>query len=121
MRTRRRQNWDRWLITRAAGLFVRLLFGKGVLDVNVPFRLFRGSLLKPVLPMIPLGSFTPNLILAGAVTQTGGRIANIPVCHVNRRTGKPSLANVKLWKTALRSLWQIWVLAHLFRKRIQKT
>jgi hypothetical protein len=118
VRQNRRQTGDRWLITRLSRLFIGLLYAFGVDDVNVPYRLFRREVLAPFLPLLPDDTFAPNLILAGAAARAGLRLANIPVPHANRKTGKASLTNIKLWKGAFRALVQTWSLRRRFRSAI---
>jgi glycosyltransferase involved in cell wall biosynthesis len=115
VRTRRNQPWDRWLITRISRVLCGLLYGFGVHDVNVPYRLYRRETLAPFLDLLPDDTFAPNLVLAGAFSQKGLRLDNIPVTHSNRKTGKPSLTNLKLWKSAFRALRQTWRLRRVFR------
>jgi len=52
----------RW-ISRVSTYMVRVLYGKGVTDVNSPYRLMRSSLLRLALRKIPAGSFAPNILL----------------------------------------------------------
>jgi dolichol-phosphate mannosyltransferase len=120
-RTRRHQAWDRWLITRVSRVLIGLLFGFGVQDVNVPFRLFRRETLTPLLALIPPDTFAPNLVLSGAVARGRARVANIPVSHVNRRTGKASLASMRLWRAAGRSLLQTLAVARACRARVPRS
>jgi dolichol-phosphate mannosyltransferase len=106
MRQGRRQNAARKAISACSRLTVRVLFGKGVLDVNTPYRLMRAALLKPILPQIPDNTFAPNVIISGTLARAGVRICNLPVPHEGRRTGTVSIVKWKLWKSAARALWQ---------------
>jgi glycosyltransferase involved in cell wall biosynthesis len=106
LRQGRRQNVGRKIISAGSRLTVRLLFGKGVLDVNTPYRLMRSDLLKQILPQIPDDTFAPNVIISGTLARSGARICNRPVPHEGRRTGTASIVKWKLWKSALKALWQ---------------
>jgi glycosyltransferase involved in cell wall biosynthesis len=119
VRLHRRQTWDRWLITRMSRLLTGMLFGRGVQDPNVPFRLFRREVLERFLPLLPDGTFAPNLILSGAAARAHLRLLNVPVPHENRKTGKPSLANVRLWKSAFHAFRQSWILHRSIRISIR--
>ncbi|MFO7534551.1 MAG: glycosyltransferase family 2 protein [Kiritimatiellia bacterium] len=118
VRHQRHQPWDRWLITRASRILNGLLFGFGVKDANVPYRLFRREVLERFLPLLPDDTFAPNLILSGASVHAHLRLVNIPVPHANRKTGKPSLANLKLWKSAFRAFRQTWLLHRVIQASI---
>ena len=106
VRTDRQQAWNRRLISGCSRTTVRWLFGGGVRDVNVPFRLIRAPLLTEIIQKIPPDTFAPNIIIAGAVARRPVRIANIPVRNHPRCTGQPSIADWRLWKYAFRSFRQ---------------
>jgi dolichol-phosphate mannosyltransferase len=104
---------SRRIISRIARMTVWLLFGHGISDVNVPFRLIRTSVLKDVIPQIPPRTFAPNLIISGALAQGNLRLLEIPVRYQARRGGCSSIVRFKLWKAAGLSFYQ----AALFRVR----
>ena len=97
----------RWVMTRASRLAVRMLFGKGILDVNTPYRLMRRERLAQLLTKLPDDLFAPNVILSGLAVRHHLRIYQTEVPHQGRRTGVASLAGVrKLIKPAMKSLRQ---------------
>jgi len=107
IRVNRQQPWSRHVISFGSRAAVRLRFGfGGVKDVNVPYRLLRSSVIKPIIQRIPSNTCVPNVLLSGALRRAGVRIANVPVSHEGRKTGKPSVANLKWVKFASKSLWQ---------------
>jgi glycosyltransferase involved in cell wall biosynthesis len=105
-RAGRVQGHGRRLISVVSRLTVRLLFGKGVRDVNTPYRLMRATLLKEIIRQIPASTFAPNIIISGALAKSKARIFNLPVPHEGRRTGAVSIVKWKLWKAAFQSFWQ---------------
>ncbi len=108
-RAGRQQGRGRRLISACSRLTVKALFGGGVRDVNTPYRLIRAPLLREIVEQIPPDTFAPNVIVSGALSRAGVRIANVPVPHEPRRTGAVSIVKWKLWKAAFRSLWQtLW-------------
>jgi dolichol-phosphate mannosyltransferase len=107
IRTGRVQDRQRKLISACSRAAVKMLFGAGVTDVNVPYRLIRASLLKKIVEQIPDDTLTPNLVISGAVSTAGARIFNGPVPHENRKTGTVSIMKLKLWKMVLRAFWQV--------------
>ena len=107
IRSGRVQDGQRKLISACSRLAVKTLFGKGVTDVNVPYRLIRSGLLKIIVEQMPDDTLTPNVIISGAVSAAGARIYNCPVPHENRKTGTVSIVKFKLWKAVLRAFWQV--------------
>ena len=106
IRQQRLQGPDRRLISMASRWTVRLLFGKGLADVNTPYRLMRAPLLAEIVAQIPSDTFAPNVIISGTLAAAGRRICNVAVPHENRKTGRASLANLRLWKAACKSFIQ---------------
>jgi dolichol-phosphate mannosyltransferase len=102
----RASGFDRWLISFVSRVAVRFIFGSQVIDVNVPYRLIRAPLLRKIIQAIPDDTLSPNLLISGAFSQLGARVANVPIPHLNRQTGTISIRNWKLWKIALISTWQ---------------
>ena len=106
MRDGRVQNAGRKLISACSRWTVQLLFGGGVRDVNVPYRLIQSTLLKQIVVQIPARTFAPNVIISGALNRAGARIYNHPIPHQDRRTGTVSIVKWKLWRAAMRSFGQ---------------
>ena len=106
IRTGRSQNWGRKIISAVSRATVRHLYGKGVTDVNVPFRLIKAPLLKRIIDQIPNDTFAPNIIISGALAAATVPIYNHPVPHQVRKTGVISIVRWKLWKASVRSFLQ---------------
>ena len=102
----RRQGIQRGLISFCSRVTVRLLFGRGVEDVNTPYRLMRSAVFGPILECIPADAFAPNVIISGMLAATRARTLNVPVPCRRRQTGHVSIARWRLWKGALRSFGQ---------------
>jgi hypothetical protein len=93
----------RKVISAVSRLTVRALFGRGVRDVNSPYRLMRLSCLRALLAHVPGEPFAPNVILSGLAARAGLRIGEWPVPHQGRRAGSGSLTPVRALKGAVRS------------------
>ena len=106
IRTGRTQSLARKIISAASRITVRILFGGGVIDVNVPYRLVRTEMLARILPQIPSDTFAPNVIIAGTLARGGARIYNCQVRHEGRKTGTVSIMKWKLWRVAFRAFRQ---------------
>ena len=104
VRSGRKQQADRKLISFVSRAAIQMLFGRGVVDVNTPYRLMRSYYLKQIIPQIPGNTFAPNLIISGTFRAARLRIANESVPHEGRRTGQVSIMKWKLWKAAGRAL-----------------
>ncbi len=68
-RQARRQSMGRKFISLCSRATVRLAFGKGVRDVNTPYRLMRSDVLRPIVDRIPPDMFAPNVIISGALAR----------------------------------------------------
>lgn len=106
IRTGRSSTPARWLVTRVSRLAVWILFGRGVSDVNSPFRLMRRERLEELLQDLPGDLFAPNVILSGLAAKRGLRIYETPVRFLERRHGAGSLVSFKILRPAARSLRQ---------------
>ena len=106
VRAGRRQNLARGLISAVSRSTVRLLFGRGVRDVNTPYRLIRSDVLGRIVRQVPDDTLAPNVIISGAIARARLRIRNQPVPHRGRRTGKVSIMKWRLWKFAVRAFFQ---------------
>jgi glycosyltransferase involved in cell wall biosynthesis len=92
----------RRIMTFVSYLIVRILYGKGVLDTNVPYRLLRMEKFKPFLKTLE-GLFAPNVVLSGIACHQGLRIFQTEVKFYTRTTGEVSIQKWKLLKVAFKS------------------
>ena len=106
VRVAREQDSARRLLSAGSRATIKLFYSRGVRDVNVPYRLMRARVLKPIVAAIPDETFAPNILISGVLGQRRRRVLNLPVLHENRKTGTGSLANSKIWKVAARALSQ---------------
>ena len=106
IRDGRVQALPRKVISFASRLSVRLLFGKGIWDVNTPYRLMRVSAFRGFYEKIPLTTFAPNVILSGLAARNKLRCFETRVPQHDRTTGEVSIKKWKLLKAAMRSFWQ---------------
>lgn len=106
IRDGRRQPLARKVISFVSRLCVRLFYGKGVWDVNTPYRLMRVSAFKGFYNAIPLTTFAPNVILSGLAARHNLRSHEIRVPQHDRMTGEVSIKKWKLFKAAVRSFLQ---------------
>ena len=102
----RRQPLARKVVSFVSRLCVRLFYGKGIWDVNTPYRLMRAEVFAPFYAQIPDDTFAPNVILSGLAARHRLRLLEIPVPQHDRTTGEVSIKKWKLLKAAARSFMQ---------------
>ena len=106
VRVAREQDSARRFLSAGSRATIKFLYGRGVRDVNVPYRLMRAQVLAPIVAAIPDETFAPNILISGVLGRNRRRVLNLPVTHENRVTGTGSLTNSKVWKVAARALGQ---------------
>ena len=102
----RTQTLPRKIISAVSRVSVYLLYGRGIRDVNTPYRLMRVSVFGDAYETIPSDTFAPNVILTGIAAQERFRVAQYAVPQRDRQTGEVSIKKWKLAKAALKSFWQ---------------
>lgn len=105
-RAKRTSPPSRRIVTACSKTLVRIMWGKGIWDVNTPYRLIRRTCLEKMLQSIPPNTFAPNLIISGLAMHNRLRTYQCWVSHHTRNTGKTSLAKWRLCRAALMSFFQ---------------
>jgi dolichol-phosphate mannosyltransferase len=95
----------RRLVSAGSRASVHALLGRGVRDVNSPYRLMRRDLLRPLLDLLPADPFAPNVLLSGLAARAGLRVFECSIPHEGRRVGTGSLTRWRLWAGIARSFW----------------
>lgn len=121
-RTERDNPLSRKLITLLSRLTVWIMYGRGVKDVNSPYRLMKCELFKSYYDLIPANTFAPNVIISGICGMNKLRVYEIPVKYTFRTTGEVSIKKFKLLKSALKSFIQtiffrFWLIKNNYRNR----
>lgn len=96
----------RWVVSAVSRWLVWGLFGRGMYDVNVPYRLMRTSAFRSLFKALPADMFSPNVIISGFAIWQKYRIYVVVVPYRFRQTGQVSIRRGKLLKAALKSFWQ---------------
>ncbi len=105
-RTKMKRSLHRRTLSSASRLFVSILFGRAIRDVNCPYRLMRTAAFRPLFGLIPGDTFAPNAILSGCAINSSFRILEIPVQFHQRTQGETSLKRWSLVSKALKSFRQ---------------
>lgn len=106
IRQERKSPMVRKIISLISRLMIRSLYGKGISDTNIPYRLMRTSFFKSLIPIIPQNSFAPNVLISGMAVLKEAKFCSIPVHYNNRQFGPSSLSSLKLFKAVIKSFWQ---------------
>lgn len=114
VRRRRNDPELRLLLTRVVRLFIRLLFGVGIRDANVPFKVLRRTIWLHARKHIPDDTLAPSLFLAIYIARQGCDVVNVDVPHRERATGVVSIRRWRLAKFCWRAFRQLVV----FRRSI---
>ncbi|MBF0300839.1 MAG: hypothetical protein HQK51_19170, partial [Oligoflexia bacterium] len=93
----------RKIISFVSRIVVWSLYGRGVSDINTPFRLMRVEKFKKFFDLIPSDTFAPNVILSGIACKNNFRIFETNITTQNRKTGEVSIKKWKLFKAACKS------------------
>lgn len=111
IRAHRSDPLNRKIISKIGVAVNFIFFGTRHPDPNVPYRLFRASLLAELLERIPPTVFAPNILCTVGAEKRGVQIPRIAIGHKERTTGTGSLLRWKLIKVCFR------VVGELFRYR----
>jgi len=106
-RHNRRSPLSRKIVTLVCRLAVGLFFGRGVIDVNAPYRLMRSSKFHAGIENLEAQTFAPNVALSGFAVHQKLRVRNLPVDYQFRTTGAVSIKKWKLFKAATKSFLQV--------------
>ncbi len=100
-RMRRDDPFYRKAVSSIVRLVDAVVFGVLIKDINSPFKIIKTSVFQDVINDIPPNPFAISILIAILAKHKGYRIAEIPVSHYKRRTGKSSISNMRL----LRGCW----------------
>jgi len=114
-RIHRQDGRIRDLISGALRVCTLLLFGKGIPDVNCPYRLMRSEAFRPLFDQAPEDTFAPNVLLSGYAIRKKLRIINLPISDRVRQTGEVSIRGWSLLNAVQKATRQ--TLAYRFSKK----
>lgn len=111
-RSNKQNPMARQVISAVAAGLVRFAFGRGVSDVNSPFRLMRVDAFRDEFPFIHEQTFAPNVIVTGIACLRKMRIYEIEIPYKFRQTGIVSINKMKLlraaWRSGVQTVSFIW-------------
>lgn len=105
-REKRADPFIRSLNTRLYHLFIRLLFGLKLRDIDCAFKIFPRSLYHTVRPIESGGAlFSAEFLIK--LKQKGFTIREVPVKHLPRRFGRQTGANLKVIIRMFKECWRL--------------
>ena len=107
IRSKRDDPWFRLVITRFLRNSIIQLCDTKITDANIPFRLVERRFLKALLHCLPAGAFAPNVFISILAAKYIGLLPQVPVNHVERKTGQVSLIKIGLLKACVRSFFDL--------------
>lgn len=116
VRAQRRDPLHRLLLSRLVRLAASLLAGRGIRDVNTPFRLLRRTTWEDLDALVGPDALAPNILVSLGAAVRGWRMLEMPVTHLPRERGTSTLRAVRLVRFSLRGLGQLIV----FRLRLAR-
>jgi glycosyltransferase involved in cell wall biosynthesis len=94
-------------------VMIGALFGRGIRDVNSPYRLMRRTALDALVAVVPDDTFSPNTAISGLAVRNRLRVREVDV-RVRRR-GSRGAANWRVWAAARLSFVQHLAIARRAR------
>lgn len=91
LRTQRQDPLHRKLLSHLANNLLRIIFHCPVKDLNVPFKLFKRTDLRYLLPHIPGDACIPSTLAVLAARKAGLLVHQVAVTHLPRNAGSSSL------------------------------
>jgi len=83
--------------------FIRAFCGMRIRDINIPFKLFPGPVLKNLLATLPPRALVPSTLLIVGAGLSGMAIRQVPVAHLPRRHGASTLPGLRFAFFAIRA------------------
>lgn len=93
-RIHREQSIYRKIATNMATYTISFLYGKGITDTNIPFRLLKRKDLQDFIKTFPENFLYPNLFLCAYFLKNKKKIIEIPVEYYNKIKRKSHLNNI---------------------------
>lgn len=97
IRKKRQDGALRQIITTLMRVLNWLLWQTWISDANCPFKLMRREALAAVLEHIPEDAFIPMVMVSILARRLRFRVTEVPVQHLQRRGGTPSLRGIARW------------------------
>ena len=104
-RKNRKDTFTRIILTRIVRILIQFLFFVRIKDSNCPFRLINKDLLIGCIKLIKSDTLIPNIFIS-IIAAKKKTLFFKEISHLDRKTGKVSIVNIKLILFCLKSLVQ---------------
>jgi glycosyltransferase involved in cell wall biosynthesis len=94
-------------LTHMARATVRLRYGRGIRDVNAPYRLIRGAALGDLLASLAPETLLPNVLVSGAACARGLRVHQSTVTVAGRQRPEPWASKLRWLRLGVRGGLQL--------------
>jgi len=101
--------WERWryLLSKYANLYARLVTGLRVHDTTAGFKAFRRQALERLdLRAVRSDGYAFQIEVALACQRAGLRVTEVPIFFEERRVGRSKMSG----RIILEALWRVWLL-----------
>jgi glycosyltransferase involved in cell wall biosynthesis len=95
--------WYRRLLSNVGNRLIGFLTGERVRDINIPFKLFPGSILRELLTTLPQPALIPSTLLIVGAIRFGVAIRQVPIAQLPRRYGSSALPGVRFLAFGVRA------------------
>ncbi|WP_158655174.1 glycosyltransferase family 2 protein [Flavivirga eckloniae] len=106
----------RKIMTYFSYLVVKYFYGKGIKDVNCPYRLMRTNVFKDIFMNIPDDTFAPNIIISGMALRKGLNVNSFDI-EFNTSVNKVSSLSSNITKLARISVNSFLEIINYARKK----
>ncbi len=100
-------------------LVVRIFYGSGVYDVNLPYRIMKSDKFKELFLALPDNMFAPNVVVSGVASLTKMSIYEYKIEKQRRDLGELSLKKMKLLKAAIKAFVQSIMFRFVIKSKLK--
>jgi len=104
-------NWPlgRLILSRGAGLYVKLITGLPCTDPTGGFKCFRRAVLQHInLDEVRSNGYSFQIEMSHNAWQAGFHIVDVPITFEERRSGQSKM-NAAIFREALWMVWKLWI------------
>ncbi len=97
----------RQIVSAISSLLVRLFFGKGIRDVNSPYRLIRTKALREAITLINPDTFAPNVLISSYFIHAKKRIYTNKAILRQKAVKNQSRMSLHIFQGCIRSIFSV--------------
>ena len=105
-RRKRTLTIEHFIISTISSIIIKILFGRGVFDVNSPCRLMFCHAFRDIFQKIPGDTYAPNLIISGEACRRQIALCELQIDSYHAKPGSGYYAKDVTWTTVFKVLYQ---------------